>query len=89
MLAERALRLEAGDAAFLAAASDLDAGNVRGLRFARGTLTARVRGARRYRVQVVLDDSLAYACDCPVGEQGVFCRHCAAALLAWIDSVRP
>jgi uncharacterized Zn finger protein len=30
---------------------------------------------------------LDYACDCPVGVEARFCKHCAAVALAWRNSV--
>lgn len=87
MLAVRGARLTAGEAAFRQGAADADRGAVRSLRFTRGTLTARVRGSRRYHVAIHFDDELHAACDCPVGEEGAFCRHCVAAVVSWLDSI--
>lgn len=28
---------------------------------------------------------LDYSCDCPVGSDGAFCKHCVAAALAWLN----
>ena len=31
------------------------------------------------------EDSLVFSCDCPLGLDGEFCKHCVAAGLAWLD----
>lgn len=46
---------------------------------------AQVKGTRNYRVQLWEEDGgLGYECDCPVGEDGAFCKHCVAVALAWL-----
>src|SRR6185437_6858650 len=46
---------------------------------------ALVRGSRDYTVTLTSDDGvLDYDCDCPVGEDGAFCKHCVAAALAFM-----
>lgn len=45
-----------------------------------------VRGNRDYAVNPSSDEGvLNYACDCPVGEDGTFCKHCVAVALAWLN----
>jgi uncharacterized Zn finger protein len=45
---------------------------------------ATVRGTQDYLVTLALDEGvLDYACDCPIGSEGTFCKHCVAAALAW------
>src|SRR5262249_15361569 len=42
-----------------------------------------VRGNQDYTVTLAADDGvLDYSCDCPVGSEGAFCKHCVAAALA-------
>jgi len=45
-----------------------------------GILTARVIGTYEYRVRFEAegDGRLRYSCSCPVGADGLFCKHCAA-----------
>jgi uncharacterized Zn finger protein len=44
------------------------------------------RGNQDYTVALVADDGvLDYSCDCPVGSDGAFCKHCVAAALAWLN----
>ena len=45
-----------------------------------------VRGNQDYTVTLAADDGvLDYSCDCPVGSDGAFCKHCVAAALAWLN----
>ena len=38
-----------------------------------------VSGTHDYEVRIwVEDDDLAYACDCPIGVDGMFCKHLVA-----------
>lgn len=48
---------------------------------------ATVRGTHRYRVELAADDGgLAYHCNCPVGDEGVFCKHAVALALSWLEN---
>ncbi|RKT25631.1 putative Zn finger protein [Paraburkholderia sp. RAU2J] len=48
---------------------------------------ATVRGTHRYRVELAVDDGeLAYECSCPVGDEGVFCKHAVAVALSWLEN---
>ncbi len=59
-------------------------GAVRSLRPYDGGVKAAVQGTRRYRVHLwAQDGDLGYDCTCPVGRDGVFCKHCVAVGLAW------
>jgi uncharacterized Zn finger protein len=66
------------------------AGKVHGLQHDGEVVVAEVSGTRRYRVRLWVDGAeVAYACTCPVGEDGRFCKHCVAVGLAWVDSRMP
>jgi uncharacterized Zn finger protein len=48
---------------------------------------ATVRGTHTYRVELAVDDGdLAYDCNCPVGNEGVFCKHAVAVALSWLEN---
>jgi uncharacterized Zn finger protein len=48
-------------------------------------LRAVVRGNRDYTVTLTGDEGvLDYSCNCPIGSDGLFCKHCVAASLAWL-----
>jgi uncharacterized Zn finger protein len=45
-----------------------------------------VRGNHDYTVTLAADEGvLDYSCDCPVGSDGTFCKHCVATALAWLN----
>jgi uncharacterized Zn finger protein len=50
-----------------------------------GIVVAKVVGTEDYRVRLWAGDGLAYSCDCPLGLDGEFCKHCVAAGLAWLE----
>jgi uncharacterized Zn finger protein len=62
-------------------------GAVRAFTEYEGTLAARVTGTYAYRVRFRADENgaLSYSCSCPVGEDGLFCKHCVAVGLAWLQ----
>jgi len=53
-----------------------------------GELSATVRGTYRYHVEFAIgsDDTLHYACNCPVGDDGAFCKHAVAVALSWLEN---
>jgi uncharacterized Zn finger protein len=50
-----------------------------------GEVVAEVLGTDSYDVRMYVSDKgrLGYECNCPVGHDGVFCKHCVATALAW------
>jgi uncharacterized Zn finger protein len=63
----------------------LEQGRVKALKESEGVITARVRGADWYDVELhVKSGELRGACSCPVGSDGLFCKHCVATGLAWL-----
>lgn len=44
-------------------------------------VTATVRGSMPYRVALRRAPTVSWSCTCPVGEDGVFCKHCVAVAL--------
>jgi uncharacterized Zn finger protein len=49
---------------------------------------ANVQGTQRYRVRLAAgsDGGLEYECDCPVGDDGTFCKHAVAVALSWLEN---
>ena len=49
---------------------------------------ATVQGTQRYRVRLVVgsEGELEYECDCPVGDDGTFCKHAVAVALSWLEN---
>lgn len=65
-------------------------GQVGSLAEHRGTIAARVQGTRLYRAKLWVEaGDVHYSCTCPIGQDGVFCKHCVAIGLAWLDQKRP
>lgn len=62
------------------------AGQVRRVTVSGSTVNATVDGTRTYRVRLdVTRAGLRGSCSCPYGADGVFCKHCVAASLAWLE----
>jgi len=54
-----------------------------------GRISAKVFGTRQYRAKLwAEEDNLAYSCDCPIGVDGAFCKHCVAVGLAFMEQQR-
>jgi len=61
-------------------------GHVESLEGRAGGIRALVRGTLDYTVDLSSDDGvLDYSCDCPVGSDGDFCKHCVATAVAWLN----
>ena len=51
------------------------------------SVTATVQGTHRYRVSLAVDEEeLEYDCTCPVGTDGLFCKHAVAVALSWLEN---
>ena len=51
-----------------------------------GMITAKVEGTHTYTVKLLLDNGEAkHSCTCPMGDEDIFCKHCVAVGLAWIE----
>lgn len=62
------------------------AGAIDDLTYSRGWVIAQVVGSDTYQVRLRVDGMTPnWQCDCPVGEDGLFCKHCVAVGLAWLD----
>ena len=82
----RALRRLAGAASFFRGEEYTAAGRVQGLVESEDSIAGHVRGTRRYDVRLWVDaGTLEYACTCPVGADGAFCKHCVAVGIAWLE----
>jgi len=62
-------------------------GLVRSMTEYKGTITAKVEGTHTYTVKLQLDGGeLDHSCTCPMGDEDIFCKHCVAVGLAWIEN---
>jgi uncharacterized Zn finger protein len=95
LITEKKLRALAGEKSFQRGAAYFAAGAVVALVDAGEVVKSRVVGTDEYKVTLKVDGkALDYACTCPVGEDGEFCKHAVAAGLAWLaqrrgDAVAP
>ena len=66
-------------------------GNVTSLLEDKNKIIGKVRGTRTYKVKLWVEDGeLDGECDCPMGDAGVFCKHCVALGLTYLEgSVAP
>lgn len=81
-----ALLRRAGDRTFRRGQNYAAEGRVSGMVKEGDALSGTVAGTDDYEVRLWLDgDELAASCDCPVGEDGVFCKHMVPLALAWLD----
>jgi uncharacterized Zn finger protein len=62
-----------------------DEGRVEALVVDQGVISGRVAGRNDYHVQVWSDDGEVIGrCSCPMGDAGVFCKHCVALGLTYL-----
>ncbi len=87
LLDARLLRRLAGARAFERGEDYFAGGHVGAIAEQGGVITAKVQGSRTYRVKLWgSGDALDYACTCPVGDDGQFCKHGVALGLAWLGA---
>lgn len=85
VITEKRLRTEAGERAYARGAAYFESGAVTDLVVSDETINARVEGGDEYAAQLWADGKqLGYSCTCPLGDDGVFCKHGVAAGLAWL-----
>jgi len=75
----------AGSATFSRALLYQQQGRVEGVLRLGSTAAATVRGTVPYRVKLTFGTRPAWFCDCPVGTDGKFCKHCAALAIELLD----
>ena len=61
-------------------------GNVLSILEDENMIIGKVQGTHKYNVKLWLEDGeLDGSCDCPMGDAGVFCKHCIATALTYIE----
>jgi uncharacterized Zn finger protein len=84
---ERSVRKLADTRSFERGRAYFVAGQVRRFRVDGTSVTATVNGTSTYRVRLdITVNGLNGRCSCPYGQDGVFCKHCVATALAWLDA---
>jgi uncharacterized Zn finger protein len=85
VLTRRALKRLADPRSFSRGEAYAAEDRVRALVVYGGAIRATVAGSEDYRVKLSVEQgSLAYSCDCPIGTDGVLCKHCVAVGLVWL-----
>jgi uncharacterized Zn finger protein len=84
---ERSVRVAVGRLPFVRARTDILSGRAGApLHRRRDGVTATVDGTSVYRVTLENTVKGLYGrCSCPYGQEGMFCKHCVATPLAWLD----
>ena len=84
LLKEALIRKLAGARSYERGFAYFSNGHVESLEESRGGVRATVNGTQDYTVWLkIAGGELEYSCDCPVGDDGAFCKHCVAAAMAW------
>ena len=84
---ERSVRNVADTRSFERGRAYFAAGQVRRFTIDGTSVTATVDGTSVYRVRLdITAGGLTGRCSCPYGQDGVFCKHCVATALAWMDA---
>jgi uncharacterized Zn finger protein len=79
------IQTKAGDLYYDRGLDYFEEGRVSALQQRGQTIRARVTGTEDYSVVLTLKaETVIYRCDCPVGSEGAFCKHCVATALAWL-----
>lgn len=82
------IRRLSSDRAFDQGVAYFEEGRIRDLTRQEGAIRASVKGASEYVVRIwVHQESLAYHCSCPQGQDRAFCKHAVALGLAWVARV--
>lgn len=85
MVTRQSLRRLAGGRSFERGEEYAAVDAVGSLQWDESSIRAGVQGTERYRVRLELaGGGLAGSCTCPVGRDGLFCKHCVAVGLAWL-----
>ncbi len=85
-LSEENIRELAGYRFFQRGVNYFNEGRVIDLKMHKGEIRASVRGTHKYSVRFrIKEKDLEYYCNCPVGSEYDFCKHCVAAGLEWIS----
>jgi uncharacterized Zn finger protein len=89
LVTRETLRRLAGGRSFERGAEYAATGAVGALQWDESSIRAGVQGGERYRVRLELaGGALNGSCTCPVGRDRLFCKHCVAVGLAWLERGR-
>jgi uncharacterized Zn finger protein len=84
-ITERTIRALAGDRYYQRGLDYFRRGHVGPIEVWENTIRAVVSGTEDYAVEITAKAGpLDFHCDCPLGEDEEFCKHCVATALAWL-----
>jgi uncharacterized Zn finger protein len=87
IVSEQSVRAAADARSFERGRAYFRDGRVQLVQADRAGVAAVVDGGNAYRVRLTATpEGLAGQCTCPYGAEGMFCKHCVAAALAWLDN---
>lgn len=88
ILHQETIRKLSTDRAFERGKTYFNEGRVVDVTRREGSVHARVQGTEPYAVRIwIKDDSLAYACECPQGQDRAFCKHAVAVALSFVGGL--
>jgi uncharacterized Zn finger protein len=88
LLNEQNLRRLAGPRSYERGVNYAISGHVIRLLRLRRSVEASVLGTSRYRVELWVEEGeLTASCTCPMGDRGLFCKHCVAVGLIALNKV--
>ena len=86
LLNKKTVRRLAGDQFYESGVDYLYQGRVASLQATPSGMLASVQGENVYQVRLgQAEGKLTHSCNCPIGEEGFFCKHCVAAALALLE----
>jgi uncharacterized Zn finger protein len=89
LLNEQNLRRLAGPRSYERGVNYAITGRVIRLLRLRRSVEASVLGTSRYRVELWVEDGeLTGSCSCPMGDRGLFCKHCVAVGLITLNKAK-
>jgi hypothetical protein len=90
ILHQETIRRLSGDGAFERGRLYAAEGRVVDVVRKEGAISAKVRGTETYEVRIWMhDESLAYSCNCPQGQEQAFCKHAVAVALSFVGAIVP
>jgi hypothetical protein len=90
ILHQETIRRLSGDGAFERGRTYAAQGRVVDVVRKDGAIAAKVRGSETYEVRIWMhDESLAYSCNCPQGQEQAFCKHAVAVALSFVGAIVP
>jgi hypothetical protein len=90
ILHQETIRRLSGDGAYERGRSYAAEGRVVDVVRKDGAISAKVRGTETYEVRIWMhEESLAYSCNCPQGQEQAFCKHAVAVALSFVGAIVP